>query len=123
MATREELRAALDDYVTQATRSARVLKALRNWSCVIFIEATDLDARFTMTVRDAAVEIRDEVPTSFDLMVAGASDDLTDIFWCDANPAGSYMQGAIQVRGSSDDQMRLDAMALMIYLEVQGSAG
>jgi hypothetical protein len=36
MATREEMREALNDYVAQASKSERVLKALRSWNCIIF---------------------------------------------------------------------------------------
>ncbi len=51
-------------------------------------------------------------------IVQGSSEDLVDIFWCDANPASNYMQGAIKTKGSQDNVMRLDAMSLLIYLEV-----
>ncbi len=44
--------------------------------------------------------------------------DLVDIFWCDANPASNYMQGAIKTKGAQDNVMRLGAMSLLIYLEV-----
>lgn len=116
MATREEMREALDDYVAQASKSERVLKALRNWNCVIYIEATDLDAAFTMTIKDGQSAVYDGQQEQPDLIVRGSSEDLTNIFWGDANPASNYMQGAIKVQGSQENVMRLDAMAMMIYL-------
>ena len=118
MATREELREALDDYITQARASQRVIRSLRNWNCVIYIEATDINAGFTMTIKDAQTAIQDGVQGTPDLIVQGSSEDLVDIFWCDANPASNYMQGAIKTKGSQDNVMRLDAMSLLIYLEV-----
>lgn len=54
-----------------------------------------------------------------DLIVRGSSEDLANIFWGDENPASNYMQGAIKVQGAQEDVMRLDAMALLIYLEAQ----
>ncbi|MGI9058256.1 MAG: flavin monoamine oxidase family protein [Ktedonobacteraceae bacterium] len=51
-------------------------------------------------------------------IMQGSSEDLVDIFWCDANPASNYMQGAIKTRGAQDNVMRLDAMSLLIHLEV-----
>ncbi len=123
MATREELREALDDYITQARASTRVIRSLRNWNCVIYIEATDINAGFTMVIKDAQTSVHDGDNTQGvqggpDLIVQGSSEDLVDIFWCDANPASNYMQGAIKTKGSSDNVMRLDAMSLLIYLEV-----
>lgn len=118
MATRGELREALDDYIKQARSSERVTRSLRNWNCVIYIEATDIAAGFTMTIKDAQTSVLDGVQGTPDLIVQGTSEDLADIFWCDANPASNYMQGAIKTKGAPDNVMRLDAMSLLIYLEV-----
>jgi len=116
MATREELREALDDYLAQAGKSERVLRSLRNWNCVIYFEASDIGAGFTMTIRDGKVTVSDGAQGAADLIVRGSSEDLADIFWGDANPASNYMQGAIKIQGSQENVMRLDAMAMLIYL-------
>ncbi len=116
MATREELREALDDYVAQASKSERVLRSLRNWNCVIYVEAVDINTGFTMTIKSAKVTISDDSQETPDLIVRGSSEDLCDIFWGDANSASNYMQGAIKVQGSQENVMRLDAMAMLIYL-------
>src|SRR5579872_2185070 len=118
MATKEELREALDDYVMQAQKSERVVRSLRNWNCTIYIEATDIGAGFTMVIKDSTTSVHDGAYGQPDLIVRGSSEDLTDIFWCDANPAGNYMQGAVKVQGSQENVMRLDAMSLLIYMEV-----
>ncbi len=118
MATREELREALDDYVAQAEKSERVVRSLRNWNCIIYIEATDIQAAFTMVIKDSKTTIHDGQYEQPDLIVRGSSEDLANIFWCDANPASNYMQGAVKIQGSQDNVMRLDAMALLIYMEV-----
>lgn len=118
MATRDELREALDDYVRQAQTNERVRRSLKGWNCIIQIEATDLpDAAFTMTIANGEPgAIADGLQGTPDLIVRGGSEDLTNIFWCDENPASNYMQGAIQTHGSQEDVMRLDAMAMFIYL-------
>ena len=114
MATREELREALDDYIAQASKSERVLRSLRNWNCVIYFEAVDVSASFTMTIKSGQVTVSDGSPETPDLIVRGSSEDLCNIFWGDANPASNYMQGAIKVQGSQENVMRLDAMAMLI---------
>ncbi len=118
MATRDEVRAALDDYVSQAQKSQRVQQSLQGWHCVIYIEATDLGVGFTMTVQGGSATVSDGTPAPPDLIVRGSSEDLANIFWCDENPASNYMQGAITIQGSPENTMKLDAMSLMIYLEV-----
>jgi hypothetical protein len=113
----DELRDALHDYVAQANASARVAKTLRNWSCLVHVETTDTGARFSFDVRDGAIAAVDDghVGTP-DLVVRGHSMDLAEIFWGDADPASNYMQGAVTTRGRADDVMRLDAMAMFVFL-------
>src|SRR5579875_3197796 len=118
MATQKELREALADYVAQAQKSKRVVQALRNWNCTIHIEATDIHAAFTMIIKDNTATLHDDRQGQPDLIVRGSSEDLADIFWCDSNPASSYMQGVVKIQGSQDNVMRLDAMAALIYQEV-----
>jgi len=118
MATREELREALDDYVDQAQKSERVVRSLRNWNCIIYIEAIDIQVAFTMVIKDSKTTVHNGQYEQPDLIVRGSSEDLANIFWCDANPASNYMQGAVKIQGSQENVMRLDAMALLIYMEV-----
>lgn len=118
MATRDELREALDDYAGRARASERVRKTLKGWSCVLHIQATDLpDAAFTATITNGDLtDVQDGLIGQPDLIVTGSAEDLAKIFWCEESPASNYMQGAVQSRGSQDDVMRLDAMAMFIYL-------
>jgi putative sterol carrier protein len=117
MATRDELREALDDYIQRANQSERVKRTLKNWNCVMHLQATDVDAAFTMTIRNGELSsVEDGLQGAADLIIRGKSEDLANIFWGDENPASNYMQGAIQVQGSQEDVMRLDAMAMFIYL-------
>ena len=114
----DELMEALQDYQEKANASPRAQKTLSGWTCRTHIEATDVpDARFTFVVVGGVTESvsqgLDGVP---DLIVRGHSMDLAEIFWGDANPVSNYMQGAITTQGRADDVMRLDAMAMFIFL-------
>jgi len=120
MATRDELHEALEDYVSRGQANERVRRTLKNWNCVMHLQAEDVpEALFTMTIKDGELSgINDGlVGESADLIIRGNSEDLANIFWGDENPASNYMQGAIKVQGSQDDVMRLDAMAMFIFLD------
>lgn len=113
-----ELLDALAEYAARANASPRARKTLTGWTCRIHIQATDTgDARFTLEVTGGQVSPPAAglhgVP---DLVVRGHSMDLAEIFWGDANPVSNYMQGAIKTQGRADDVMRLDAMAMFIFL-------
>ncbi|HEX9032944.1 MAG TPA: hypothetical protein VF834_13985 [Streptosporangiaceae bacterium] len=114
----DELEQALVEYVARANASPRARKTLGTWSCRIHVEATDVPgAQFTHVIEQGASQPvhrgLDGVP---DLIVTGHSMDLAEIFWGDANPASNYMQGAIRTLGRADDVMRLDAMAMFVFL-------
>src|SRR5215472_11682191 len=114
----DELEQALRDYCDRASASPRARKTLANWSCRIHVEATDVAAaRFTHVVdKGASLEVTRGLEGVPDLIVRGHSMDLAEIFWGDANPASNYMQGAITTQGRADDVMRLDAMAMFVFL-------
>ncbi|MGW3248249.1 SCP2 sterol-binding domain-containing protein [Streptomyces sp. NPDC001070] len=113
----DELFDALSEYAIKAGASPRVGKTLGGWNCHIHILATDHDAAFTLEVSDG----KPASPTAglsgtADLVVRGHSFDLAEIFWGDANPVSNYMQGAIRTQGRAEDVMRLDAMAMFVFL-------
>ena len=113
-----ELEQALKDYVEKANASPRARKTLATWSCRLHIAAVDVeDAAFTYVVEQGASQPiilgLEGVP---DLVVRGHSFDLAEIFWGDANPVSNYMQGAITTQGRAEDVMRLDAMAMFVFL-------
>ncbi len=114
----DELLEALQEYVGKANASPRVRKTLAAWTCRIHIEATDTeDVRFTLEVAGGqAGSPAADLHGLPDLVVRGHSMDLAEIFWGDANPVSNYMQGAIKTQGRADDVMRLDAMAMFIFL-------
>jgi hypothetical protein len=59
MTTREELREALDEYVANASKNERLQNSLKSWSCIIYIEATNVEAAFTMTISDGKATVSD----------------------------------------------------------------
>lgn len=113
-----ELETALREYVDRANASPRARKTLASWTCRIHIQANDVeDAVFTYVVdKGESQPISIGLVGVPDLIVRGQSFDLAEIFWGDANPVSNYMQGAIKTQGRADDVMRLDAMAMFIFL-------
>ncbi len=114
----EELEKALREYVERANASPRAQKTLATWTCRIHIIANDVEAAaFTFVVeKGLSLPIKVGLHDTPDLIVRGHSFDLAEIFWGDANPVSNYMQGAIKTQGRADDVMRLDAMAMFIFL-------
>jgi putative sterol carrier protein len=117
-ATREQIREALDDYVEQANANEKVRRTLRNWRCSIQFEALDSDAAFTLRIDNGEItSTEDGLHGEADLIIQGSGEDLAEIFWGEVNPAERYNKGAVTVRGSQEHLMRLDALAMFIYLD------
>ena len=113
----DELADALADYVDRANASPRVQKTLAGWTCRIHITADDVDALFTLVIdAGSAQPVTASLEGTPDLVIRGHSFDLAEIFWGDANPVSNYMQGAITTQGRAEDVMRLDAMAMFVFL-------
>src|SRR5262245_25103317 len=114
----DELREALVEYVSRANASPRVARALAGWSCRVHIQAEDVEAaQFTLVVRSGRTdEVQSGLSGVPDLVVRGLGLDLAEIFWGVANPVSNYMQGAIKTQGRADDVMKLDAMAMFVFL-------
>jgi hypothetical protein len=114
----EELAQALEEYIDKANASPRARRTLATWNCRIHIQAVDVaEARFTYIVeRGCSRRVSGGLVGVPDLVVRGHSMDLAEIFWGDASPVSNYMQGAIQTQGRADHVMRLDAMAMFIFL-------
>lgn len=113
----DELADALADYVDRANASPRVQKTLAGWTCRIHIQASDVDASFTLVIDGGSAQpVEAGLSGTPDLVIRGHSFDLAEIFWGDANPVSNYMQGAISTQGRAEDVMRLDAMAMFVFL-------
>ena len=84
MATRDELHEALEDYVSRGQTNERVRRTLKNWNCVMHLQAEDVpEALFTMTIKDGELSgIKDGlVGESADLIMEPIGEDLANIFW------------------------------------------
>lgn len=118
-ATAADLREGLDDYIEQANASERVRRTLGQWRCRVRFEALDGETVLSAEVAGGQIAIvEDGDHAEADLVIRGSGDDLNDIFWGESNPAELYNRGAVIVEGPQEHLMRLDAMAMLIFLGV-----
>lgn len=116
-ATREEIREALDDYVEQANANPRVERLLRDWHSRIHVRSSDSDATFTLVIEKQRIAgVLDGLEGDPDLIMVAEGSELSEIFWGEANPVERYNQGALKIRGAQEHLMRLDAIAMLVFL-------
>jgi len=118
MATQDEILDALADYTTRCNANPKLRKMLRSWSRCVQFRALDTGDSFTIEITMGEVTSQSAGAVGQpDLVIAGTSEDLCDMFWGDLNPAQKYLNGEIKVQGSADDVLRVDAMASLIWIE------
>ena len=116
MATFEELDEALADYTTSCNTNERLRKMQRDWTRTLHFICSDTDDTFTMDVVSGEIT---GTPAGHvgvpDIVVTTDSETFCDMFWGDLNPVAKYLRGEIQVKGSQEDVMRLDAISYVIW--------
>ncbi|MDI3269385.1 MAG: SCP2 sterol-binding domain-containing protein [Bacillota bacterium] len=118
MATAEELREALEDFVARYQEEPRLKVMNRDWDRVLHVVPTDLpEGRFTLRVKEGDVLLEDGASGEADMVLRAKSDLLTDLFFGDISPTEPYMQGDLRIEASEEDTIRLDVITLMIWGE------
>jgi putative sterol carrier protein len=118
MADQKEVLEAMSEYTRLSNGNARLKKMNRDWSKVIQFRATDIHQDFTMVVQSGEIlEAKSGTPPVADIIISSTSEIFCDMFWGDLNPTQKYLSGELQVRGSQEDIMRLDAISAVIWPE------
>jgi len=119
MANWEELAEALADYTVSCNTNERLRKMQRDWTRVLHFVCSDTGSRFTMDVQSGEIVSTISGHTGVpDIVVTTDSETFCDMFWGDLNPMPRYLRGEIQVRGSQEDIMRIDAISYVIWPDV-----
>ena len=118
MASQKEVLEALQEYKRLSNENARLRKMNRDWTKVILFHASDLKEDFVMRVNAGEiVEAGAGAVEQPDIIITSSSEIFCDMFWGDLNPTQKYLSGELQVKGSQEDIMRLDAISAVIWPE------
>jgi len=107
----------LSTFVQSVNTHPSVGKLLKGWEPLLTIEATDDGQRFHLRVQNSKVaEVgAADAETSHSILVRGESTVLRDVFSGTVNPAQAYLEGNLEVFGSDRDQIKLDAISLVLW--------
>ena len=107
----------LRTFVQSVNTHPRIGKLLQGWEPLLLIEATDDGQQFNLRVQNSrlgevGVGVAD---SSHSILVRGDSAVLRDVFSGAVNPAQAYLEGNLEVFGSDRDQIKLDAISLVLW--------
>ncbi len=118
MADQGEVLEALAEYTKLSNGNARLRKMNRDWTKLIQFHAKDTNQDFMMRVEAGEIkEYKAAKVDAADIVITSTSEIFCDMFWGDLNPAQKYLTGELQVKGSQEDVMRLDAISAVIWPE------
>lgn len=118
MAEKNEVMEAMMEYTRLSNGNARLRKMNRDWSKVVHFHASDTNQDFLMKVDAGEItDYKPGRPDTADIVVTATSEIFCDMFWGDLNPTQKYLTGELQVKGSQEDIMRLDAISAVIWPE------
>lgn len=110
------LQETLQEFQSCVNRNKALRTILKHWDRVVLIQASDTVEHFVLRITNSFIEeIRSGGAEAPDICIRADADVLREVFSGRMNPAQGYMQGILQVRGSPIDQMKLDAIALVMW--------
>src|SRR6266511_2669781 len=95
----------------------RARSLLRDWDRDISVEATDTEERAVMVLRNTKIEALVSAPGDAQVVVTvrAPRDLLCAVFSGEMNPTTLFLDGALQVFATDRDQMKLDALSLLLW--------
>lgn len=118
MANLNEVLEAIKEYTRLSNGNQRLRKMNRDWTKVVQFYATDLNQNILMKVKNGEIiETGVGKAELADIIISSTSEIFCDMFWGDLNPTQKYLTGELQVKGSQEDIMRLDAISAVIWPE------
>jgi hypothetical protein len=102
------------DLVNAHPRMKTLLKGWDRWAVVA---TEDAALAFTVEFRDCqVVSVKPGITVdNAAIKLKGSARTLTDIFLGELNPASEFLDGRLQVTASDKDQVKLDAITLLLW--------
>jgi len=107
----------LTAFQTSVNENQKLKKFLKGWEPVIIISSTDTEKSYSLVVKDESVAeiLPEKINHQHQIEVEGEETTLEQVFSGSLNPASALLDGQIAVYGSDKDQLKLDAIAFIIW--------
>lgn len=110
------LKESVGKFVEDVNGNGRVRKLMAGWNPSIVVTSTDTGTTVTVEVRDMVTRMIEERREAEHLIEVQAEEKvLVDVFTGKSNPSYEVLDGNLQVFGSDKDQVKLDAITLILW--------
>lgn len=107
----------LSKFQNSVNENDNVKKLLKDWEPLIIIQCTDAAECYSMIIKNRLVTdiIPEKKLSNYQIIVEGEINTLVRVFSGSLNPAEAVLDGELAVYGSDKDQLKLDALSLIIW--------
>jgi hypothetical protein len=112
------LQRAIEDFSRRANANEHVQRLTRDWHAQIFVEATDEGDCFRLLRSDGRITGVERTAVPRDdglLLLRGRQALLSAMFSGQTHPLNAYNDGDLEIYGPQPDQIKLDAISLLIW--------
>lgn len=111
------LKAILVDFQTKVNENERIARILNGWSPNIYVEPRGGDEPYTMVVADSKITAVLDGRKDADHLVHVAAEPgvIRQVFSGELNPSEAVLDGILSVFASDKDQVKLDAITLVLW--------
>ncbi len=107
---------SLENFRTEFNSNNNLDKLLKDWSPHIIVTSSDTEEKFTIKVDNSKISINEgEENSKHQILIEADEEVLSEVFTGQANPSEVVLDGMMQVFGSDSDQIKLDAITLVIW--------
>lgn len=109
----------LEQFKTDVNTNAQIQRIVKSWNTGIFLEEKDTAIYYRLTVKDGRIdEVTQASINDVDdskIKIVGIREILKGLFQGKVNGIRANNDGLIEIYGSMSDQVKLDAIALILW--------
>ncbi len=107
----------LHKFIGDVNDMPRMRSLLKGWEPQVVIQASDSEEQYSFNVNDSYLSelgtSNDEYPHT--IILRARQDILNKVFCGELNPARAHLDGELDVFGSDKDEVKLDAISLILW--------
>lgn len=106
---------SLEVFCSRVNAHPRMRSLLSTWDRDIDVSPTDSDELYRMRCRESRLAVVPRTGDEPQIVMRAERSMLTSIFVGESNPAMMFLYGDLQVFATEKDQVKLDAIALLLW--------
>ncbi len=106
---------ALAAFGQRVNADERLKKMNRDWNRTINLMPDDSSEAAHLVYQGGDMAVQAGLSASADIVLMAPEQTLREIFLGQSSPTEPYLAGALRIKGSQEDMMRLDVLSLLIW--------